>query len=138
MNLQPNRTLWALTAGQRARYGAAIAALALGNLVLFGVPKIAQVTIDALRIDDPQGLEDRGEPGDVMRMLLGAAVGVVGLTALAGLLQYLRGRWAAQASEGIVRALRERLFGHLQRIDIRTAPVAKAETSPRLSAPVCS
>ncbi|MDH3592139.1 MAG: ABC transporter ATP-binding protein/permease [Planctomycetota bacterium] len=45
-----------------------------------------------------------------------AAGAVVGLTAAAGVFHYLRGRWAAEASEGIVRALRDRLYDHLQRL----------------------
>ncbi|MEM7754725.1 MAG: ABC transporter ATP-binding protein [Planctomycetota bacterium] len=41
---------------------------------------------------------------------------VVGFTALAGVFTYLRSRWAEQASESIVRSVRDRMYGHMQKL----------------------
>ncbi|MEM7309003.1 MAG: ABC transporter ATP-binding protein [Planctomycetota bacterium] len=104
--LSHQRKLWALTEGERGRYLAATLALGLGNVFLFGVPLVSRSVIDTLQ-----------EEGVVGRAFATqAALAVVALTALAGLFQYLRGRWAAQASEGIVRTLRQRLYSHLERL----------------------
>ena len=50
------------------------------------------------------------------QVLLPAAAGLVACHALHGFFTYLRGRWAAQASEGIVRQLRHDLYSHLERL----------------------
>ncbi len=47
-----------------------------------------------------------------------AAIGVVLFNVLHGVFTYLRGRWAAEASEGIVRCLRHRLYEHLERLPV--------------------
>lgn len=98
------RTLWSLTAGQRARYAAAIAAMAVGTVFLLLVPYILKLSLDALA---------SGQAG-LTETLVPAALGIVGFNALHGFFTYLRGRWAAQASEGIVRNLRHQLYAHLE------------------------
>jgi ATP-binding cassette subfamily B protein len=45
-----------------------------------------------------------------------AAAAIVAITAAAGALNYVKGRFCAQASEAITRRLRDRLFEHLQRL----------------------
>ncbi len=49
-------------------------------------------------------------------MLVPTALAIVGFNALHGLLTYVRGKWAAEASEGIVRRLRHELYSHLERL----------------------
>src|SRR5690606_17439234 len=44
---------------------------------------------------------------------------IVGLTAIAGLFTYLRGRWAGLAAERIARRLRDRLHDHLHHLPCR-------------------
>jgi ATP-binding cassette subfamily B protein len=44
---------------------------------------------------------------------------ILGLAALSGLFLYLRGRWSAIASEGIVRRLRNDLYGHIANLSCR-------------------
>jgi ATP-binding cassette subfamily B protein len=44
------------------------------------------------------------------------AIVVVAVTTIGGIGTYLRGRWAAMASEDIVRRLRDRVYDHLQRL----------------------
>ena len=102
MKLDEQKTLWDLTRGHRARYIAAIVSMGVSNVFLFGVPLVSRNAIDEVA---------DGRPVPWL-----AAVAIVSLTAGAGAFQYLRGRWAATASEGIARAIRNRLFGHLERL----------------------
>ena len=102
--------------GQRLRYGSAIAALVLGSCVMYLVPLVPQITLDVALADEPgelPGLTRRvvGLFGgqEVVREFLASRLWVacaliVGLTALAGLLTYVRGRGAAKASEAIASA----------------------------------
>jgi ATP-binding cassette, subfamily B, bacterial len=99
-------TLWALTAGQRARYAAAILAMGLGSIFLLLVPFILKNALDALV----------GGTASLTSTLIPTALAIVGLNTLHGFLTYLRGKWAAQASEGIVRRLRHELYAHLERL----------------------
>lgn len=98
--------MWDWTAGQRARYVAAIAAMAVGTVFLLLVPYVLQHALDALA---------RGE-ATVAETLIPAALAIVSFNLLHGFFTYLRGRWAAQASEGIVFRLRHRLYAHLERL----------------------
>jgi ATP-binding cassette subfamily B protein len=97
-------TLWELTRGQRLRYGAAIAAMAVGYVFLNAVPLVIRDAVDRI---------EAGTPAD--RLWLAAAL-VLGLTTAGCVFVYLRARWAAIASEGIVRRLRDRLYAHLERL----------------------
>jgi len=97
-------TLWELTRGQRLLYGAAIAAMAVGYVFLNAVPLVIRDAVDKI---------EAGTPAE--RLWL-AAVLIVGLTAVGCVFVYLRARWAAIASEGIVRRLRDRLYAHLERL----------------------
>jgi ATP-binding cassette subfamily B protein len=110
------RTLLDLTRGHRLRYLAAIAAMGVGIVFLLLVPQVSRVAIDAeleKSISMPEWL---GSPADALGVspLWIAAVTIVVLTGLAGYFQYLRGRWAAIASEGIARGLRNRLYSHIE------------------------
>jgi ATP-binding cassette subfamily B protein len=100
------RALWSLTSGQRARYAAAIVAMAIGIVFLLLEPYILKLSLDALA---------SGQAG-MAETLIPAALGIVTLNVLYGFFTYLRGRWTAQASEGIVRNLRHRLYAHLERL----------------------
>ncbi len=142
MNLSKNRTLWELTRGQRLRYSAAILAMALSNFFLFGVPLVSRTVIDGLisapgdeasvgtSHSTPNGLDGFveqvlhatvapfGEPTAIRLLVAAAVIGIV-LTAFGGVLLYLRGRWAATASEAIVRGVRDRAFSHLEHLPCR-------------------
>ena len=95
------RELWNLTRGQRLRYAGAIVAMAAGYACLYGVPYVQGRALD-------EAIE-RGAGG-----LLAAAALCVALTVAGGALLYLRGRWAALASETVVKQLRDRLYLHLE------------------------
>ena len=120
MHPKERTTLWDLTRGQRLRYAAAIAAMAVGILCLFGVPLASQAAIDGIRAEGEPGwlaaaARRVGAPGSGGMLWIAAAL-VLGLTALAGAFHYLRGRWAAQASEAIVGGVRDRLYAHLHHL----------------------
>jgi ATP-binding cassette subfamily B protein len=121
-----SKTLWKLMAGQRLRYVGAIAAVTLGMALMFLAPLIVRGAIDGL-ID--QSAAGAGVPGRLAaiarslrdQMSLGAALAVfaaalVAVNMLGGTFRYFGGRWAAIASERIIRALRERLYAHLQHV----------------------
>ena len=116
--------IWSLTSGWRGLYVAAIGAMAVGILLAFAVPEITRLVIDGFR-EGPSGVTFKA-PAELERALalfgLGAdtstalwscAIATLVVTALAGACLYLRGRWAATASEAIMRRLRDRLHRHL-------------------------
>ena len=103
------RLLVELIRSERGRYAAAVAATCLSTIFLFVVPQVLRVTLDGLESGTLRGAGP----------LWLAAAGVVGATALSGAFLYLRGRWTAQASEGIVRGLRERVYAHLAALPCR-------------------
>ena len=100
------RTLWALTSGQRGTYAAAIAAMGVGTVFLLLVPYVLKRALDELVSGDVS------LPGT----LVPAAALIICFHAIHGCFTFLRGRWAAQASEGISRQLRHRLFEQLERL----------------------
>ena len=106
LHASSKRTLWELTDGQRLRYLAAIGAMAFGTVFLLLVPYVLKQALDALLTGE----------ATLSQSVIPAAVTVVGFNAAYGCFTYLRGRWAAQASEGIVQQLRHRLYAHLERL----------------------
>jgi len=81
-------------------------AMAVGTVFLLLEPYVLKRALDALTTGQVS----------LARTLLPAALGIVGLHMLHGLFTYLRARWAAEASEGIVRRLRHILYEHLERL----------------------
>lgn len=80
--------------------------MAIGTVFLLLVATILKHTLDALAT---------GNAG-LVKTLIPAALAIVGFHVIHGFFTYLRGRWAAQASEGIVRRLRHELYAHLERL----------------------
>ncbi|MFT4540375.1 MAG: ATP-binding cassette subfamily B protein [Planctomycetota bacterium] len=110
--------LWQLTGGWRIRYASAIGALALSILFLYGVPLLSQILIDGIMHGTWPSRMTRLSSGFTSQhanLLLGTLCTIL-LTAIAGGFQYLRNRWSAQASEGIIQRLRDRLYGHIARL----------------------
>jgi ATP-binding cassette subfamily B protein len=102
--------------------------MAVGYVLMFGVPLVAKFSIDAVLADGAPKVSDwlyflatwisvSSEP-DMLDYLLLAAVAIVLLTAGSGSLLYVRGRCSALASEGIVQALREKVFHHLEHLPV--------------------
>lgn len=97
-------TLFSLLINQWRRFALAVLALIVATALSLAVPLVAGHAIDGLLA------------GQLSQPLWVLALLMITLTALAGLAHYLRGRWTHQASEAIVRDLRERLYGHLQKL----------------------
>lgn len=80
--------------------------MAVGTIFLLSVPAIFKAALDGLS----------REGATLSKTLLPAAGLIIGLNVLNGVCIYLRGLWAAQASEGIVQQLRHRLYAHIERL----------------------
>ena len=121
------RNLWFITRGQRARYLAAVLAMGVSNLFMLSSPLVGMYALDALSADDLE----QGAPGlaetalavagvfggtPVIAYLIVSALAGVLVTAFGGLFLYLRGRWAAMASEAIARKLRDALYERLHHL----------------------
>ena len=110
--------------GQRLRYLAAIVALAVATLAGFGPPYVIRATIDGVIAgqtpDAPawvlDWIEAAGGASALAKYLWVGAAAILGLTGLSGLFSYLKGRWAAKASERITRNLRDHLYDRLQHL----------------------
>ena len=116
--------LWRITEGQRLRYMCAILAMAATNLCMFGAPIIGGHAIDVITRDDfsygdpmllwlAQALN--GELTQTSYLWVAAGASLL-ITAFGGCFLYLRGRFAAQASENIARTLREALYRRLHHL----------------------
>ena len=133
-SVSSTKALWGLTRGQRGRFLAALVALAIGASLMYVGPQIVRFAIDGI-------LERRADhpiPGSVNRILTAidaqnrptralilAGCAVLAATLVGGTFMYVRGRFAARASESIARALRLRLYDHLQHL-----PVAYHDKAP--------
>ncbi len=121
------RMLWELMRGQRSRYAAAIVAITAGVLISFLGPLIIRATIDSIIDSKPfdapgwvvTGIEALGGRSVLGRNLWICAIGLVLIACACGLMMYLKGRWAAGASESITRKIRDLLYDHLQNLPCR-------------------
>ncbi len=99
------KALWSLTRDQRGRYSASIAALFIGIGLSLLVPLVTRGAIDEVVLGDASAW-----------WLVVAAVVIVVLSLLSALCMYAKGRWVAEASHGIAKQVRDRLFDHLQHL----------------------
>jgi ATP-binding cassette, subfamily B, bacterial len=115
--------LWKQMRGFRGKYAWAIAALFVFTAINYLTPLIASATIDFALSHKPD--ESRltawiiglmGGADFVKERLWFPALLMVLLTIVAGGFSYLKGRFAAEASDGIARRLKDRLYDHLQRL----------------------
>lgn len=119
--IQPTpRTLWQATEGQRLYYLGAVIAMGLSNLFMFGAPLVGKYAIDVVVASDLgpgilmlSWLAQLDGDGSIAAYLWLSAAATFGLTAIGAAFQFMRGRWAAMASEAIVSRVRNRLFRHL-------------------------
>lgn len=116
--------IWQLMSGFRLLYAGAILALLIGTTVNYLVPLIGRAAIDyAISNETPEAggmtariLDALGGAGFIRQNLWVPAVAMVGLTLIAGIFSYLKGRGAALASDGIARRLKETLYDHLHHL----------------------
>lgn len=121
------RAIWQLMEGQRLRYGSAIVALVIASCFLYLAPMVPQIIIDGVLSSDREqasnftlwAVEALGGVEYLRSNLWWPGVLVLGLTAIAGIFTYMRGRWSAKACEAIIRRLRDRVFDHLQHLPVR-------------------
>ena len=116
--------LWRLTRGQRLRYGAAVVAIALANVCMLGAPVIAGHALDVVTRRDlafaiaPLAWLVNGfnEADRFLAYLAVSAVAAVLVTGVGAVFLYLRGRWAAVASESLARRVRDALYLRLHNL----------------------
>ena len=120
---RPSAALWQVIEGQRLRYAGASLAMGLSNVFILGVPLVSKYAIDTVLASDLgvgvpllAWLVQRWGGGDLMLYLWVSAAAALGLTAVGGIFHFLRGRWAAIASEAIVQRVRNHLFRHLEHL----------------------
>ena len=100
------------------RYGAAIGVMFAATACTYGMPLIIKWCIDGIVDGQFAGL-DAFPPAQGLSnftYLTLAAMAAIVCTGVGGGFTYLRGRWAATASEAITRRLRDRLFSHLEHL----------------------
>jgi ATP-binding cassette subfamily B protein len=120
-------TIWVLLKGQRLRYAGALVSLIVAAALLYAVPVVPQIVLDGVLAAEPRegswaerlGLALMGGRDYVSQRLWIPALFVIGLTLLAALATYFRGRWVAIAAEDVVRRLRDRLHNHLNHLPCR-------------------
>ena len=126
--------LWNLTAGFRKFYLAAVIFMALGSFAAFLIPLVGKITIDGILILNTQGLSAQSNQ---LILLFGGvhflsqnlwipATILVLLSVFSGSSLYLKDRFSLLACEAISKGLRDRLYNHLQHIDL--LPFAKFES----------
>lgn len=122
----PFALLWQQMRGFRGKYAWAIAALFVFTAINYITPLIASATIDFALSQKPNDspLTTRiialmGGANFVKERLWFPALLMLLLTMIAGGFSYLKGRFAAEASDGIARRLKDRLYDHLQRLPAR-------------------
>ncbi|MFO0827884.1 MAG: ABC transporter ATP-binding protein [Phycisphaerales bacterium] len=117
-------TIWSLTEGHRLRYGAAMGALVAAAALGYLVPLVPQAVLDGVLIDGGEHASEfthrvvnvLGGAAFVRDHLWVAGAAMVAIAALTGVLTHVRTRLAASASEAVAKALRDRLYDHLQRL----------------------
>ncbi|TLD69877.1 ABC transporter ATP-binding protein [Phragmitibacter flavus] len=109
--------------GFRRLYGLAIGSLLIVTAINYLTPLVASATIDFALSQEPQGgmlmphlIAWIGGAEYVKNHLWWPALIMVALTIVSGGFSYLKGRFAAKASDGIARRLKDRLYDHLQRL----------------------
>ena len=120
-------TIWTLLEGQRLRYVGALLSLIVAAMLLYAVPIVPQIVFDGVLSTEARdaswpervGLSLMGGKEYVSTRLWIPALCVIGLTLLAALATYFRGRWVAIAAEDVIRRLRDRLHDHLNRLSCR-------------------
>jgi ATP-binding cassette, subfamily B, bacterial len=115
--------LWRLMRGYRGLYAWAIVALFLHIGLNYLTPLVASGTIDYALSSEPAAgslparlIDALGGPERVREALWIPALAMVFLTLVAGVFHYLKGRFAAQASDGLAQRLKDRLYDHLQHL----------------------
>ena len=117
-------TLWMLGRGERLRYAGAIAAIGLSSGCWLLAPLVGGYALDVATSRDlaagapalaalAAAVAAKAEVDPFLVYLAASAFAGLALVAAGSAFLYLRGRWAALASEGIARRIRETLYRRL-------------------------
>ncbi len=121
----PQGLLWQLMQGFRAQYAWAIVSLFVFTAINYLTPLVASATIDFALSQKPNNdlltswiIGFMGGADFVSARLWFPALLMAGFTIVAGIFSYWKDRLAAQASDGVARQLKNRLYDHLQRLPV--------------------
>ncbi|MCD6180983.1 MAG: ABC transporter ATP-binding protein [Candidatus Cloacimonetes bacterium] len=122
------KLLWNFMKGHRVLYICAIAAIAVAIFLRNVWPLVLRVTVDSIIGGRPietvgwlqpyiiRLVDAMGGQSVLAQSLWMCSLILVLLTLSRGLFLFFKGKWAAQASEGIARSIRESLYDHLQHL----------------------
>lgn len=125
------RLSWQLMTGYRGLYAYGVLCLFCATILTLSVPLIGAATLDLLiESEAERGVISTfignflGDSDSIRGQLWWPAILMVVLTILAGCFDFLKGRNAALASDGIAYTLKTRLYDHLQRLPTRTHDIS--------------
>ena len=116
--------LWKVMKGNRMLYVDAIVSMVLSAVLSLFPPLVISITVDSIIGDEPLTtspivisiVEKLGGKSVLAQNLWLCGLILVVLNMFNGYFQYTRGKWSAQASEGIARNIRDSLYDHLQNL----------------------
>ena len=116
------RMFVSLSKGYRLLLVTSVAATVLAIIFNYLTPQVFRFTVDTVLGDEPSALpafltawlnpDGRG----IMASLIACAVAAMACSVLSGIFNYICRYTMAVSSEGMVKKLRDRLFGHIQRL----------------------
>lgn len=114
--------LWEMSKGGRLLYIGSVFFMAVSILASYFVPQIIMFVVDCivggLPMTQPEFVQDLINGIGGIRylreniLLIGGFILLV--AGIGGLCNFLRGRWAAMSSEGLIKRLRDKLYSHIQ------------------------
>ncbi len=125
-NISNYALIWRVTRDQRKKYILAIIALIVASVFMYMAPLVPQMVLDGILGPNPEKVAPVslwliklfGGREFLSDNLWVAALLIIGFTVAAGFFTYLRGRWTAQASEAIVRKVRDQLLDKLMHLPV--------------------
>ncbi|MGC9365766.1 MAG: ABC transporter ATP-binding protein [bacterium] len=116
--------LFSFIKGNKTLYIGAILAVALATVFSYAIPQVIRITIDSIignkPLQTPHWIANiiayLGGTESIRNQLWLPGAVIVILTLFQGVFTYLKGRWAAQASEQSIKKLRDQLYNHLQHL----------------------
>lgn len=116
--------LWELTRGSRGFFLVAFVSVILAVVTNYLTPQVIRITVDSVLDDKPFSLpgvllswvESLGGREALRQNLLICAAFALLFSVLSGLFNFLSRMGTAKACEGVIVRLRDRLFGHIQKL----------------------
>lgn len=113
--------LWSLSKGSRLLYLAAFLMMVIAILSNYAMPQIIRFTVDSVLGNEPIReawlaaiVERLGGPEALIGKIWMIGFAAVGVSAIGGIANFLRGRTLSMGSEGIIMRLRNQLYDHVQ------------------------